>query len=204
MPAIVNQADRRDALAGRAAEIIAAGGLEAATVKAVAGAAGFSTKVVSHYFVDKRDLLLATYRFAAQSSLALARAGQPAGRADAEAHLLALLPTTPTGVRNWKVWFAFWGYAISDPEFSDEQAHQIAASEARVAELMAADPRFAHLDEPSRRQLAGDAMITVLGVALRAVFDLGAWPGARQQRLVREALAAAAPAGRVAALANEA
>jgi AcrR family transcriptional regulator len=191
MPAIINHADRRRALAERAADIIATGGLDALTVKAVAQAAGFSTKVVSHYFADKRDLLLATYRVAAQSSFELATSSQPSRGADVLAHLLSLLPTTPTAVRNWKVWFAFWGQAIADPEFSGEQARQIAAAESRLAELIRADPRFADLDAASGTQLAEEAMVTVLGVALRSLFDPANWPATRQRELALRPLSAA-------------
>jgi AcrR family transcriptional regulator len=59
MPAVIDHDARRTALAEIAADLVANGGAEAATVRAVAAAAGFSTKAVTHYFPDKRALLAA-------------------------------------------------------------------------------------------------------------------------------------------------
>ena len=97
MPAVVDHDARRAELARIAADVIAAEGVEAATVRAIARAAGFSTKVVSHYFQDKRALLLMTYRFAAGSSAQAA--AESAGEDDATAYLLSLLPARPAMIR---------------------------------------------------------------------------------------------------------
>src|SRR5256885_12824300 len=102
MPAIIDHDARRAALAEIAADLIAAEGLDAATVRRLAQAAGASTKVVSHYFQDKRALLLMTYRFAAADSAE--SAAERAGPADARSYALSLLPTRPDMVRNWRGW----------------------------------------------------------------------------------------------------
>src|SRR6476660_7853014 len=68
MPTYVDHHARRLQVTEVAAEIVAARGVEALTVRAVAAATGFSTAVVSHYFLDKRDLLRSTFRAAANRS----------------------------------------------------------------------------------------------------------------------------------------
>lgn len=93
MPAVIDHDARRNALAEIAADIVATGGAEAATVRAVAAAAGFSTKAVTHYFPDKRALMLLTYRHAALTSKARTKASQPQNRGDLGALYRALLPT---------------------------------------------------------------------------------------------------------------
>jgi Uncharacterized protein conserved in bacteria len=70
MPAVIDHDARRNTLAEIAADLLATGGVESATVRAVAAAAGFSTKAVTHYFPDKRALMLLTYRHAALTSQA--------------------------------------------------------------------------------------------------------------------------------------
>lgn len=209
MPAIIDHDARRQMLAALAAELIARDGLAAATVRGVAEEAGFSTKVVSHYFVDKRHLLLEAYRFAASDSAERARAAQGQGEVDAAAFAASLCPTSPAMIRNWKVWFAFWGFAISDGSFATVQAQQIAAAERRLADLLSADRKYAPLDAVARDRLASEVMVSLLGVALRAVFDLARWPAERQRAVIldrfRLALAAAgAPAADRASLANPA
>src|SRR4051794_27554166 len=111
MPLVVNPSQRRRDVAAVAARLVAEGGAEAVTVRAVAEAAGYSTKIVSHYFADKRALILSTYRYAADRSAAIAEASQAPGSSDAQAYIRSLLPTDDATRQNWKVWFAFWGLA---------------------------------------------------------------------------------------------
>jgi AcrR family transcriptional regulator len=190
MPAIVDHQARRAILARIAADIIAARGIEAATVRAIADAAGSSTKIVSHYFRDKRALLMATYRSATDDSSVRAVATQDRGRADVCAYLLSLLPASGPMLRNWKVWLAFWAYAISDPEFAEEQRGQVLGTRAQVARLLEHDPSFSGLETETRTRAARDLLTVVIGVALQAAFDPEDWPPERQGRPVVERLAA--------------
>ena len=59
MPKIVDQQARRAELSSIAAGLIAVGGLEAATIREIARASGFSKGVVEHYFDDKQELISA-------------------------------------------------------------------------------------------------------------------------------------------------
>ena len=188
MPAVVDHDARRAELARIAADVIAAEGVEAATVRAIARAAGFSTKVVSHYFQDKRALLLMTYRFAAGSSAQAA--AESAGEDDATAYLLSLLPARPAMIRNWKVWLAFWGFAFSDPDFAQEQREQVLAARDQLAAILARDARFSHLGAQTRVDAARDLMTTVMGVALQAAFDSKNWPAETQAEAVLSRLEA--------------
>jgi AcrR family transcriptional regulator len=180
MPAIIDHDARRATLAEVAADLIAAEGLEAATVRRLAVAAGFSTKVVSHYFTDKRALLLMTYRFAADDSARRAERTRPVEGADARAHVLSLLPLEPVMLRNWKVWFAFWGFAISDDEFAGEQRRQVVRARMQLSEALVRDHAFRRLDEPARERAARELITLVIGIALQATFDPDDWPAARQ------------------------
>ena len=140
MPAIIDHNRRREEIAACAAGLIARGGIDAATVRAVAAEAGYSSKVVSHYFDDKKALLFATYRFAAARSEALTDATQTdaggASRPDVAAFVKALLPITTIQRENWQVWYAFWAYAISNPAFAGEQQRQVDGSRRRIEELL--------------------------------------------------------------------
>lgn len=189
MPAAIDHEARRIALAEVAADLVAAGGAEAATVRAVATAAGFSTKAVTHYFADKRALMLLTYRHAALSSQARTDASQPEGRADIAALLHALLPADPKVERDWRVWFSFWGLAIADPEFAAEQRVRMRDFVARIAECLAADPDYAHLAADERPRVASALLAALIGIVTQAIFDTETWPAAQQQRAIDDALA---------------
>ena len=71
MPKVVDIDERRAELAAAAAQLIARAGVGAATMRDVAAEAGWTTGALTHYFADKRELLLFTFR----SSLAQRHAG---------------------------------------------------------------------------------------------------------------------------------
>lgn len=189
MPAVIDHAARRAALAEIAAELVATGGAEAATVRAVATAAGFSTKAVTHYFPDKRALMLLTYRHAALSSKARTDASQPDDAGDVAALLHALLPTDPTVERDWRVWFSFWGMAIADPEFAAEQRLRMRAFVGQIADCLAGDPRYSHLAADDRPIIASELLAALFGLVTQVIFDPETWPPDRQIVAIDNALA---------------
>lgn len=171
-----------------AARLIARGGIEAATVRAVALEAGYSTKVVSHYFADKRALLLLTYRYAVLKSGKFTEASQASGRPDASAFLHALLPIDEAVRQNWLVWLAFWALAVTDAELAAEQRQRTQNVVDRLERIMALDRRFAGLPQAALMSCATSLFSTVLGVAMQAVFDPVGWPRSRQTGIVEAAL----------------
>lgn len=189
MPAAIDHAARRIALAEVAADLVAAGGAEAATVRAVAAAAGFSTKAVTHYFADKRALMLLTYRHAALSSQARTDASQSEGRADIAALLHALLPTDAKVERDWRVWFSFWGLAIADAEFAAEQRLRMREFVRRIADCLARDPAFAGISQDALPDAASALFATLVGIVTQAIFDPESWPPAAQAVAIDAALA---------------
>lgn len=189
MPAVIDHDARRTALAEVAADIVATGGAEAATVRAVAAAAGFSTKAVTHYFPDKRALMLLTYRHAALSSKVRADASQPAsGHGDVAALLHALLPVDAQIERDWRVWFSFWGLAIADPEFAAEQRQRVRHFVDQIAATLARDPASAHLAEAKHRTVASALLAGLIGIVTQAIFDTDAWPQEQQTRAINDLL----------------
>lgn len=188
MPLKIDHDARRRQLAEIAADLIAEGGAEAATVRAVAAAAGFSTKAVSHYFPDKRALMLMTYRHATLRSGRITEASGSAAAGDVLSLLETLLPANPESARNWKVWFAFWGLAFADPELAREQQLRAREFEARIEAMLASDPGHADLPGAARTALAGRLFSTLVGVAMQAVFDPGQWPAERQSAMLRDTL----------------
>ncbi len=123
MPRQVDHDARRSEVAEVACALIASEGVEATTVRRVAEAAQCSTTIVSHYFANKHQLLLFAYRAAAVSTQALVNSVVEKDPADLQGCLEALLPLDKTRLRNWQVWFAFWGMVIGDAEFAREHRY---------------------------------------------------------------------------------
>ena len=109
---------RRAELIEVTAREIARVGLERVTLRDIARAGGWTTGIVSHYFVDKRELMIATFRSRADRARERIGAAVSAGAAALPAIVEAALPLDAERAASWKVWLAFWGVAIGDEELS--------------------------------------------------------------------------------------
>ncbi len=181
MPREVDHECRRELVVKIATELVAKGGLRALTVRDVAKAAGYSTAIVSHYFEDKADLLLSTYRSAVDRAARRIGKALKADPGDVQACVAAILPITPAQRRDWRLWVAFWGMAVSDPAFEAEQKGRVDNAIAIFEDVFAL--------RKQRGQIAGDADCALLarqtvalinGLAIQALFDPQSWPAQRQ------------------------
>jgi AcrR family transcriptional regulator len=192
MPIQVDHDIRRQLVADVVASIIAGKGLEAVTVRAVAQASGFSTRVVSHYFSGKREVLLLCYRQTearATQRLVQAIAANPG---DIAAALDTLLPHHQQAREDWLVWVSFWGMAIGDAEFSAIQRMQVRASRERLAQLLGEAIGEGDGIERAARHL----MVSISGLAIEAAFDPDEWTPQLQRQHLLEAVNAALAEGR--------
>lgn len=182
MPRPVNHDEKRSAIARIAADLIAERGLEAATIRQVAAHAGYSTTVVTHYFTNKRAMLLAAYRHSAQSTQQRfdGLSGQHAS--DPLSRLEILLPIDEQGRRAWRVYFQFWPMADHDPELAEEQrwwsANALSLARGCLYEAYPA------IDDIDRK--ATMALSALQGIAMQALFDPANWPANRQREMWQE------------------
>ena len=175
-----------------AATLIADGGLDAATIRAVAAAAGYSTKAVTRYFTDKRDLLLHVYRAAAGRARTRLDAAVAMTPDDPLACVDELLPLDAARRRDWAVWFAFWSVAIGDDDFQREQRERLAGTYRTLVRVVRSAVQSGRLPPGTDTAAVTSRLLTTLhGVAVQAVFDPRRWPTARQRAAMREQLATA-------------
>ena len=188
MPRPTDHAKRRQEVAAIASALVAEGGTEAVTFRDVAKAAGCSTAIVSHYFADKRELLLHTYRAAAARAGERIDAALRSDGADVDGALDALLPLDEARRTDWKIWFAFWGKAIGDPELAAEQASAVREARRRLETVIAAARDSGRLGTGVDDAFAARRLLTVvLGIAVQVVFDPNDWPASRQRAIVAHA-----------------
>jgi AcrR family transcriptional regulator len=187
MPAVVDHAERRRKVARLAARLLAADGPQGLSVRAIARAAHVSTAIVSHYFHDKRELLLATYHQAMEDTIALARHRRDRGDS-LERCLEAIMPLDRRRRDNWKVWFALWGAAMGDAEFVAQQRRRGREARQLFAELIASEAGVA--EAAQRDAEARRLLVFVSGLATQATYDPEDWPPARQRALLAAELAA--------------
>lgn len=129
MPKTVNWDQRRAEFTSASSDVIAEKGLRATTLRVVAATAGCTTGALTHYFPDRRSLLIATLR-AVQSE-----AGERMRKAAANAStdyerlrvvVLESLPLDRVRLREWRVWLAFWGESVNDEALGVENARRYA------------------------------------------------------------------------------
>lgn len=186
MPKIVDSDVRRVELADATARLIARGGLGAATMRDVAAEAGLTTGSVTHYFTDKRELLLFTLNSSLQRRRGRRTSSAVLGPAAAlRASLEGALPLDADRHRHWMVTIAFCALAAGDPELAAVQ---------RAAYREFRETVTAQLVEcglaPKRAQRDAEWLIAVVdGVAVQALFDRESWPATRQAAMLQQALA---------------
>jgi AcrR family transcriptional regulator len=135
MPRYVDHDARRRHIAATAAELVGTRGLEALTFRNVADAAGSSTTVLTHYFADKRDLLLSTFQAVAKRSGARFDEAKRRGGGLREC-LEALLPLDAERQTEWRLLTCYWGTAVSDPGLAGEQARHVRSAQRRIESLL--------------------------------------------------------------------
>lgn len=190
MPRQVDHDARRREVAEVAARLIAQVGVERVTVRELAKAAGYSTAIVSHYFADKRQLLLFTYQAAAQAAQARVNAVLERAPDDLIGTIEALMPLDEARHREWQVWLSFWGMAIGDPEFAAEQRGRVLDTRRRIEKVLRAMAANGKLSMDADFDLIARELLTLVnGVAVQAGFDPSDWPPERQRGVLLQAMA---------------
>ncbi len=189
MPARGDHEQRRQEVARIAADLVAAGGLAAATHRRIAEAAGCSTTVVSHYFTDKRDLVTATYREVGDRVAARVEAARSSEDV-LVAILEALLPLDEDRTRDWRLLFTFLGLAATDAELTAEQRDRAAAARTQIETALADDKQAGRTPPDADVPAAARSLLSfVLGMGMQALFDPAEWPAERMRTALADAVA---------------
>jgi AcrR family transcriptional regulator len=182
VPKVVDHAVRRAELVDAAWRVIAEEGLEAATMRRIAEAAGCTTGRVTHYFDSKDDVLVAAlrevYRRAAE------RIRRHIGGADVATVLLDVLvdalPVDEDRQLEWKVWLAFWGRAAADERLRREQEQRYAEWRGLLDMLIRrARPHDAAADRRTAVDLIAGA---IDGLGIQTVLEPASFTSARLRR----------------------
>jgi len=118
VPKVVDHELRRRELAGAVWRVIRRDGVEGASVRAVAGEAGWSPGALRHYFTTQSELLAFAMRLVVERVEARVARLEPAvdPREAVEQRLHQLLPLDDERRAENEVWLAFTGRALIDPE----------------------------------------------------------------------------------------
>jgi AcrR family transcriptional regulator len=185
MPRYVDHDARRRHIAATAAEVVGTRGLDALTFRNVAEAAGASTTVLTHYFADKRDLLLATFDLVAERSGERFDAAHGRG-GELRDCLEALLPLDRERQTDWRLLTCYWGMAISDPTLAQRQARHVRSAQRRIEAKLR---ERASAPDPDDVELLARRLVTLVqGLGAHHVLDPRHWPAAKQRSVLAHEL----------------
>lgn len=180
MPVLVDHAKTRDQIAGLACRIVAREGLSALTMRRIATEAGTSRAIVSTYFRDMRDLVLATFHWVAARQVTQIEAAEAAGLG-VEGCVESLLPLDDERLDGWRVTIAYLGFAVADPELAAIERQRIDGAVGRFERALVREGRYPRPSAECRRE-AQRIVSCLLGVAIDYSFD----PAAQAQPRMRK------------------
>lgn len=187
MPKVVDHAQRRQELVAATWAVIADEGIEAATIRRIAEAAGCTTGRITHYFDAKDDILVAALRAVHRAAAARMEAAIGAGSEGEPVDVLRsvlreALPLDPARRTEWRVWLAFWGRATGEPTLRREQARRYAEWRALLRSLLAAVQPDAGPDDLT---MGVDLLAAAVdGLGIQAVLEPRRFPARRLEATV--------------------
>lgn len=189
MPITVDHEQRRQKIAGIATDIIANKGLDGVTIRQVAAMAGFSTTIVTHYFATKRELLMYTWRAAASRTRSRVDRVFSDSPCDIQGCLEALLPINKAGIRDWKVYFAYWHVASVNSQFAKEQRYGIKLTRNIIRRVL---KNMVHQDLLASKTdtlvIAKRLLIYVQGIAIQTMVNRYEWSPKKQRDFLENEL----------------
>ncbi len=172
---------RRDALIAAAMDLVATGGPQAATVRAIAGRAGVTPGLIRHYFSSKEELTRAAYRrlmeMLTRDSTAAILNGDLGPKGRLVAFVSASLRPPVVDPKRLGLWAGFLNTLRTDPAMREIHEQGYRAYRDILEMLIAQLPRPTILPEQIRRDaIACNAVIDGLwleGSALPEGFTAG-------------------------------
>jgi TetR/AcrR family transcriptional regulator, transcriptional repressor of bet genes len=170
--------------------VMADGGLERVTVRAVAQEAGCTTGMIMHHFGSRRALVeharrLLFERTSARADAAAARGGSP--RDVLYAVLAESLTLDDVRAEEARVWIGFLAASVGDPGLRTIHADSNAHWQKRIRRLLTAAAPGA--TGPRLSEAALSLIALTDGLAALSVADQAAYSPRRQKRILDEAIA---------------
>ena len=181
---MVNHEERREEIVEAAWRVIEREGLAGADLREIAGEAGYTTGVITHYFRDKRELVTSAFGLLVDRSMSrMAKALAEAGLMEA---LAQVLPLDEERRRETTVWLALVSASLTDPQLAEEL--KLRYRQARKAMLPVFRKSFEEVPGEDPEEIGDELLAMVDGITVDALSDPERYPPGRQLALLRRAL----------------
>ncbi len=163
--------ERRRRIAEIAVDVIAREGLEAATIRRIAKELDGPTKIVTHYFPDKHELLLWAYRSLAEQGHRYIDDVVARDPTDLVGSLFAMAAAEESGVLRWRVYVAFWDMAVRDSVIAELQRMHMNIAIERLAGIV----RARNGDRSDVYNVSQRLDALVQGISVQVLIDQERW-----------------------------
>jgi len=192
MPKVVDHDVRREEVAEATWRVIAANGVEGATLREIAREAGFTTGVIHHYFRNRDELMAFAYELIAEQNatrLTEILASLPPGMPRVRAAVEALVPRELQSGRAASL-LGFWSSAVVDERHRALNLASYGRYQALVREQVADAIRVGDLPRHLDPDDVTDQLIALgEGLFVRAALDPERYTAERRAHLVSATLA---------------
>lgn len=194
MPKVVDHDIRREEVLTAACRAIARLGIEGTTTREIAAEAGCSTGILAHYFDDKQEILLSAFRLVTGRAVErVTHRARDTGRSSPLGRLREVivdsLPTGEDRLLEWKVWLAYWGYAVGKPEFALEHQRRIRAYTKLLSRMLKEAVKAGELPGTTDTDWEAQRIVVLVdGLGVQALFDGSRIQPRRQLKLVDDLL----------------
>lgn len=195
MPKIVDHVERREQVALAVLAVIGRTGVEGATLREVAREADCTTGTLSHYFRDKRELLVFAFDLATQRTAEriAARVATLSGLAAARATLEEAAPLDEERRLTSAIWLGFDALAIREPALAEQHRARYRGWREGLAMWLHAAASAGEIPSALDIDLQVDNLTAlVLGLGSQALLYPERFPPERQLAMIDTALAALA------------
>ena len=180
--AAVDHDERRRRIAEVTVDVIAREGLEAATIRRIAAELGGPTKIITHYFADKQEMLVWAYRVISERSQHYVSEVVTRDSTDIVGALMAMTAIDGFQTQLWRVYIAFWDRAARDPFFADLQREQIDLALKVIADIL----RARNGDRPDLESISQRLNALVQGISILALAEKDRWSVERTRRTITD------------------
>ena len=180
--AAVDHDERRRRIAEVTVDVIAREGLEAATIRRIAAELGGPTKIITHYFADKQEMLVWAYRVISERSQHYVSEVVTRDATDIVGALMAMTAIDGFQTQLWRVYIAFWDRAARDPFFADLQREQIDLALKVIADIL----RARNGDRPDLESISQRLNALVQGISILALAEKDRWSVERTRRTITD------------------
>ncbi|WP_432491553.1 TetR/AcrR family transcriptional regulator [Kineococcus auxinigenes] len=164
MPRLVDHAERRQRIIEAAWHLIADRGLEAATMREIARAAGYANGALTHYFADKEALLRAVYQhvYAATNDRAAEAVEGLRGVDALRAFCRQVLPLEELTLDEARAVLAVWGRLPADEDLAVLHAESMRAWRTSIRGWLAEGRSLGQVRTTSTDDVLADQLLAQL------------------------------------------